>query len=314
MADDITVAAPKHPLTWDATGPSLTALDGLLAELAAAAPAAAAPLAARADAAKAAARVPTSGRKLLRRAMRVLVGRMVDTVEERFNVIRTDLEAKAAAEAAAAGGGTAAAADGEHGGEHGGAAAEGSSSSVATTVGGSKAAKAAAKAAAAAAAKATAKGGKKGAAAAAGGAGAESETEGDHAAHSPGAGLPHVAHLQPAFHEKAVAGARTAIKVTLNGLGEEVLRHKVAVGDALEEAIRELDGRIAAEQERLLAAGGSSGGEWFSPPGPAGGVPAVGPGPAAPVRSAGLEALYWERLGLLRQWTGLGVPNRATIR
>ncbi len=187
---------------------------------------------------------------------------------------------------------------------------------------------------------------------------------------------PQVAHLQPAFHDKAVPAAKAAIKVrneggpggeglqghghthphwrvlsagswgargraipacptrtrpsppfppspqaSLNGLSDEVARHKLAVGDALEALLRAADERIAAAAATAAAAGGSAaaaGGEagegMGSLPLPAGGVPAPGPGRGSGARSPELEALYWERLGLLRTWTGLAIPPRADVR
>ncbi|KAG2486036.1 hypothetical protein HYH03_015243 [Edaphochlamys debaryana] len=311
---------PKYPAAWPDTGPSLSVLDALLAELAAAAPAVAPALAARADAAKARARVPSSNRKVVRRAMRVLVGRLVDSLEDRFNAIRLDLEAKQAAEAAAAGGGAnAAAGDGEGEGEADGEASAGS-------VGGGKEAKAGAKDGGKAdkpkGAKAGGKGGK-------GGKGGDATASGEAAAPpEPGAGLPSVEHLQPLFHEKALTATKAVVKTSLNSLSDEVVRHKVAAGDALEATIRSLDEQVAAEQARVASVQ-AEGGEadpgaaaaaaaaaalaaFLAPP--AGGVPAVGPGEAASVRSPLLEELYWERLCVLRTWTGLGIPTRADIR
>lgn len=142
-------------------------------------------------AAKAAARVPVSGRHVLRRAMRSLVSKLVDAVEAKFDTIRTDLEAKAAAEAAAA---AAAAGEGE----------EGEGEGPALEAEASKAAKG--KAAEAKAGKGQAKGGKAAAA----------EPE----AVAPGSGLPSVVHLQPAFHEKAATAAKAVVKVG-EGLGRE---------------------------------------------------------------------------------------------
>ncbi len=113
------------------------------------------------------------------------------------------------------------------------------------------------------------------------------------------------------------APVRFVPQASLNGLLDEVARHKVAAGDALEASIRRLDDRIAAEQQGLAAAGSANESAaalagFFAPP--AGGVPQVGPGPATTLRSPVLESLYWERLGVLRTWTGLGIPTRADIR
>lgn len=95
-------------------------------------------------------------------------------------------------------------------------------------------------------------------------------------------------------------------------------RHKVAVGDALEAQVRDIDAQVAAVQEAHLRDSpqhGDDGGVLAAVFGrSAGGVPAPGPGPAAKVRSPALEQLYWDRLCVLRTWTGLGIPTRADIR
>ncbi|GIM02888.1 hypothetical protein Vretimale_7720, partial [Volvox reticuliferus] len=52
--------------------------------------------------------------------------------------------------------------------------------------------------------------------------------------------------------DKAMAGAKSVVKASLNSLLEEVHRHKVAVGDALEASIRALDQQIATEQNHLM--------------------------------------------------------------
>ncbi len=108
----------------------------------------------------------------------------------------------------------------------------------------------------------------------------------------------------------------------LNTLLDEVQRHKVAVGDALEAQVRDIDAQAAAVQEAHLRDNqqqqqqqGDDGGVLAAVFGrTAGGVPAPGPGPAAKVRSPALEQLYWDRLCVLRTWTGLGIPTRADIR
>lgn len=81
---------PKRAPRWPGT---LSSLDSLLAELQGLAPAAAAPLLARADGAKASARVPGSKHKLLARAMRAVVHRMVDMMEDKLTAAEADNQA-----------------------------------------------------------------------------------------------------------------------------------------------------------------------------------------------------------------------------
>lgn len=129
-----------------------------------------------------------------------------------------------------------------------------------------------------------------------------------------------MAPSHPLSHTRSDTPLRSHTQAALNTLLDEVHRHKVAAGDALEANIRSLDSRIEAAQADAQAnqepaaaeAAAAAGLALFAPA--AGGVPAPGPGPAARARSAELEQLYWERLCVLRTWTGLGIPTRADVR
>ncbi|EFJ46991.1 hypothetical protein VOLCADRAFT_92519 [Volvox carteri f. nagariensis] len=282
---------PKYPPMWD--GANIAVLDALLAELATVAPAAATPLLARADAAKARARVPPNGRRLLRRAMRSLVLKMADAVEDKLGVVRADLEAKAAAEAAAAA--AAAAEDAAEGHELIGG--EGSMLSVGTTAtaagGGGAHGK---KEKGGKDKKAGSKGGAKGS-----GGGAHGGAVGEHGGGAAAAAAAAAAAVAaaaaadplslPGFHDKAMSGAKSVVKPQDAGSGPTA---------------------TAAAAAAAAAAVGGVRADWYVPP--AGGVPAPNPGAPAAVRSATLEQLYWDRLCVLRTWTALGIPNRADIR
>ncbi|MEW5316030.1 MAG: hypothetical protein WDW38_007422 [Sanguina aurantia] len=76
------------------------------------------------------------------------------------------------------------------------------------------------------------------------------------------------------------AAAKVVLKKELSKFMDEVVREKVAVGDCLEERLKDLDEAITG---------------------------AVGDAPA-------LEGLYWRKLEVLREWTRLGVPPREGVQ
>ncbi|MEW5306481.1 MAG: hypothetical protein WDW36_008941 [Sanguina aurantia] len=80
--------------------------------------------------------------------------------------------------------------------------------------------------------------------------------------------------------DKMQAAAKVVLKKELSKFMDEVVREKVAVGDCLEERLKDLDEAITG---------------------------AVGDAPA-------LEGLYWRKLEVLREWTRLGVPPREGVQ